>query len=268
MKKVIQSLCLLALLLFSSCATERKNMIYLQDMDETEEYPVIQKYEAVIQRDDKLSITVSCKNPELAIAFNLPNTGGGFEMSSDGTVKGGTSNNTLAEGYLVDVEGNIDFPILGILHVEGLTRKQLTDLIKGKLVERELLKDPIVQVNFLNFKFSTLGEIHNGTFQVAGDRITILEAIAMAGGMLENSKIEHVAVVRDFGNKRRIMHVDLRSKDIFLSPAFYLHQNDIIYVEPNGIKSQERVQRRYQFWTSLITSLSGTVAVVLYFCKK
>ena len=104
------------------------------------------------------------------------------------------------KGYLVDINGNIDFPVLGQLHVEGLTRRQLTELIKKRLINEELLKDPMVTVNFLNFKFSVLGEVgHVGTFEVKGDRITLLEALAMAGDLTPRSRLDRIAVIREYG---------------------------------------------------------------------
>lgn len=271
MKSLIQMACLLAVLVFTSCAS-RKNMVYLQDMDDIHEYPVIQKYEAVIQRDDKLNIVVSSKNPELALAFNIPGTGG-YSVDADGTISsgslsGGFSGGDDKPGYLVDINGDIDFPILGKLHVEGMTRNQLTEFIKKKLIDSELLKDPIILVSFMNFKFSVLGEVgHVGTFNVTGDRITLLEALAMSGDTRETSKIEHVAIIRDYGNKRRMMHVDLRTKDLFLSPAYYLHQNDIIYVEPNKNKSQEQAQRKFQYFYMGASFLTTITTLVLYFVK-
>ena len=177
MKKYIQFACLAAMLTMTSCGSQKN--IYLQDMEETQEYPVIQKYEAVIQRDDKLSIVVNCKDPELALPYNIPGTGS-YSIGSDGsintTVGQVASSDKDKPGYLVDINGDIHFPVLGRLHVEGLTRNQLTNLIKSKLTEQQLLKDPLVMVDFLNFKFSVLGEVgHVGTFNVTGDRITILE---------------------------------------------------------------------------------------------
>lgn len=272
MKKYIQLTCLAAMLALTSCVSH-KSIVYLQDMEETQEYPVIQKYEAVIQRDDKLSIVVNSKDPELALAFNIPGTGG-YTIGADGSINAtsGVNPNTSSKdqpGYLVDVNGNIDFPILGKLHVEGLTRNQLTNMIKNKLIDQQLLKDPLVLVDFLNFKFSVLGEVgHVGTFNVTGDRITILEALAMAGDLKETSKIDRIAIIRDYGNKRRIMHVDLRSKDVFQSQAYYLHQNDIIYVEPNSLKSDMQSQRKFSYWTMGLSALTTLTTLVLYFIRK
>lgn len=258
---------LLFLLLFSSCGT-RKQIVYLQDMDETIDYPVAQKYEMKIQRDDKLQIIVSSKDPELSVAFNLPGVGG-YSVASDGTIDVDKSTNSQKQGYIVDVNGNIDFPILGKLHVEGLTRSQLTKMIKDELEKRELLKNPLVQVDILNFSFSVLGEVNRvGRYSLDGDRITILEAIAMAGDLKTGTaNTERVAVIREIDNHRRIMHVDIRSKDIFLSPAYYLQQNDIVYVEPNGRKAEEQDERRLRYWTYGISSVTTILSLVLLLTK-
>ena len=265
MKKVIKFTCLLAVLVMTSCVT-RQDLIYLSDMDDLHEYPVIQKYEAVIQRDDKISIKVSSKNPELALAFNVP-SGAGYTVDSQGNISTSGANDKDA-GYIVDVNGEIDFPILGKLKVEGLTRNQLTELIKTKLVEEELLKDPIVMVEFLNFKFSVLGEVNGvGTYEMKGNRVTLLEAIAMAGDLTTNARLDRIAVIREYGNKRRIMWNDIRSKDIFMSPSFYLQQNDIIYVEPTGRRAREESRNRYQFWTSLFSGIITLASMILLYKK-
>lgn len=268
MKNVIKFACLLAVLLMTSCAS-RRSMIYFQDMDDIHEYPVIQKFEAIIQRDDKIKIIVSNKNPELALAFNIPGSGGGYSVDAQGNITTSGGNTDDDAGYIVDVNGDIDFPILGKLHVEGLTRNQLTDLIKSRLINEELLKDPIVMVEFLNFKFSVLGEVGGvGTYEMKGNRITLLEALAMAGDLTENSRLDRIAVIREYGNKRRIMWNDIRSKDIFMSPSFYLQQNDIIYVEPNNRRVREESQRNYSLWTTFLSSIVTLTTLIFYFTKK
>ena len=124
-------------------------------------------------------------------------------------------------------------------------------------------------VDFMNFKFTVLGEVGSvGTYNLSGgDKITILEAIAQAGDLKNTSRIDRVAVIRDYGNKRRIMHLDLRSKDIFLSPAYYLQQNDIVYVEPNGLRADQDSQRRFSYWTTGLSVLTTLTTLVLYFLK-
>ena len=163
---------LLVVLLLSSCSSRK--IIYLQDMQMGHLYPIDSKYEAIVHRDDRLSITVSCKNPELALPFNI--YGGTFQVGSDGNITTSeTSARVNEKGYRVDIDGNIDFPILGKLHVEGLTVSQVTDLIKKKLIAGNYMKDPLVSLEFLNFKYTVLGAVgHTGTFSVDGDRITLL----------------------------------------------------------------------------------------------
>lgn len=266
---LLSSLAVVVMLL-SSCAT-RKDLLYLQDMEETQEYPVVQKYEAIIHRDDKLSIVVSCKNPELALPFNMPGQGG-YSVDPSGNitttpaVSSGNSKNQ--PGYLVDVNGDIDFPILGKLHVEGLSRNQLTNMIKRQITDRELLKDPIVMVDFLNFKFTVLGEVGGvGTYEVSGDRINLLEALAMAGDLTPQSKLDRIGVIREYGNKRRITWHDIRSKDIFTSPCYYLQQNDIIYVQPTKAKAQELDQRRTYVFHTILSTVTSILSLVFLFCK-
>ncbi len=259
MNKITQLFCLFILLILSSCAT-RKQYIYFQDMEELKEYPVSQKYEATVHRDDRLSITVTCKNPELTLPFNIPGSSD-YSISADGNISAGTTSNESNKGFLVDVNGCIDYPMLGKLHVEGLTRNQLKELIQNKLIAEDLIKDPIVSVNFLNFKITMLGEVNSqGTIPVNGDRITLIDAIAQAGGLKTSSKINRIAVIREYGDKRRILFHDLRSKDIFNSPCYYLQQNDIVYVEPNFTRSIENTQRQYSIFTmvmSFVTTITS-----------
>lgn len=258
------------IMVLSSCAT-RKELLYLQDMDELTEYPVVQKYEAVIHRDDKLSIVVSCKDPELALPFNMPGTGG-YKIGADGNIQTipatnvGDSKNK--PGYFVDVNGDIDFPILGKLHVEGLSRTQLTNMIKKELTDRELMKDPIVMVDFLNFKFTVLGEVGSvGTYEVSGDRITLLEAIAKAGDLTNHSRLDKIGVIREYGTKRRITWHDIRSKDIFTSPCYYLQQNDIIYVQPTSAKAQELDQRKTYIFHTILSTVTSIISLFFLFFK-
>ena len=142
-------------------------------------------------------------------------------------------------------------------------------MIKNELERQELLKDPIVMVNFLNFKFTVLGEIgRKGTFEVDGDRITLLEAIAMAGDLTTKSRLDRIGVIREYGNKRRILWHDIRSKDIFTSPCYYLQQNDIIYVEPTAAKASELDQRKAYIWQTMLHAITTTLSLIFLFVKK
>lgn len=269
MNKLASILSLVVVLIFTSCAT-RRDFVYLRDMEELMEYPVYQKYEPIIHRDDRLSITVSCNNPELTLPFNIPGSSN-YSVGLDGNITSNTSvsaSDNANKGYLVDVNGEIDFPVLGKLKVEGRTRGQVTDLIKQRLIDEDLIKDPIVMVNFLNFKITVLGEVgHVGTFDVVGDRITLLEAIAKAGDITDQGRVDRVAVIREFGNKRRILYHDLRSKDVFNSPCYYLQQNDIVYVEPSSAKTRDNAQRAFSTF-SMILSFITTITSLIVLATK
>ena len=176
-------LCLITLLV--SCSAP-KEVLYLQDIATIKEENIDKNYEVIIHKDDLLAILVNSKDPELALPFNMPVVT--FQIGAQTT----TQQRLL--GYLVDQNGDIDFPILGKIHVEGLTRMQVTELIKQKLMNEDLIKDPIVTVQFLNFKVSVMGEVARpGTFDISGDRITLLEALSMAGDLTIYGRRDRVA---------------------------------------------------------------------------
>ena len=219
--------------LCTSCASSKK-VVYLQDVVPLKQQDIEQKYEVYVHNDDLLAIMVNSKNPELALPFNMPMVS--YQLGSGSTNSG--SQRVL--GYLVDGNGDIDFPILGKLHVAGLTRMQLTEMIKQRLIEGDLIKDPIVTVQFLNYKVSVMGEVNRpGSFNISGDRITLLEALSMAGDLTIYGRRDRGAVIREKDGKRTILMHDLRSSDIFNSPCYYLQQNDIVYVEPNKAKAEQ-----------------------------
>lgn len=256
---------LLALCMFTSCAS-RKNFVYLQDMQMGEKYPFDTRHEAVVHRDDRLSITVSCKNPELAIPFNTRE--GIFRVGADGNVTGaaGTTAGSREKGYRVDIDGNIDFPMLGKLHVEGMTVSQVTEMIKNRIVSENYIKDPLVSLEFLNFKYTVLGAVKsNGTYSIDGDRVTLLEAIAKAGDLSSSARVDRVAVIREIGDERQIFFHDLRSKDLFESPCFYLQQNDIVYVEPK-YRKKDGEDRGIQY-ASLLLTLASVITSLFWVLK-
>lgn len=171
----------------------------------------------------------------------------------------------------MDTNGDIDFPILGKLHVAGLTRLQLTDLIKQRLIEEDLIKDPIVTVQFLNYKVAVMGEVNRpGSFNISGDRITLLEALSMAGDLTIYGRRDRVAVIREKDGKRTILFHDLRSADIFNSPCYYLQQNDIVYVEPNKAKagqSEINQNKSVGVWLSAASILVSIASLIVTLTK-
>lgn len=266
MRKQFVFMSLLAVLLFLSSCASRKGFVYLQDMEMGERYPFDTRHEAIIHRDDRLSITVSCKNPELAIPFNI--RGESFRVGVDGNVTTSSefSSGVREKGYRVDVDGNIDFPILGKLYVEGQTISRVTEMIKSRIIQGNYIKDPLVSIEFLNFKYTVLGAVgSNGTFSVEGDRVTLLEAIARAGDLSSKARINRVAVIREIGDERQIFMHDLRSKDVFESPCFYLQQNDIVYVEPK-YRKKDKEDRAWQITTFLV-SIGSLITSILWAIK-
>lgn len=248
-----------------TACTSPKEILYLQDVDPLKEQQIEQKYEVIIHGDDMLSIMVNCKDEELALPFNMPVV----TYQVGGTTAGGSQQRVL--GYLVNTNGDIDFPILGTLHVEGMTRRQLTDLIKQKLIEGNYIKDPVVTVQFMNFKVSVMGEVQRpGSFNITGDRITLLEALSMAGDLTIYGRRDRVAVIREKDGKRTILYHDLRSSDIFKSPCYYLQQNDIVYVEPNktrAVQSGINQNNSASVWLASLSVLASLVSVIVTLSK-
>jgi polysaccharide export outer membrane protein len=209
--------------LFTSCVNMKK-AIYFNNIQDSTILSTVQNLEPVIGKNDVLSITVSSSNPEATQVFNMPN------LSTSGIPQ--------AYGYLVNQDGFIQFPLLGNIKANGLTKKQLRDTIAKELIEKKLLLDPIVSVRYLNFKVTVLGEVeHPAVINVENEKITLLEALGMAGDLTIEAKRNNVMVIREEENgEKRIKRLDLTSTEIFTSPYYYLKSNDIVYVEPNSTK--------------------------------
>ena len=260
--KIWNYMLMCVVVLCTSCASSKK-VVYLQDVVPLKQQDIEQKYEVYIHNDDLLAIMVNSKNPELALPFNMPMVT--YQLGSES----GGQQRVL--GYLVDTNGDIDFPILGKLHVAGLTRMQLTEMIKQRLIDEDLIKDPIVTVQFLNYKVSVMGEVNApGSFNISGDRITLLEALSMAGDLTIYGRRDRVAVIREKDGKRTILMHDLRSSDIFNSPCYYLQQNDIVYVEPNKAKAEQtdiNQNKSLGVWFGAISALVSIASLIVTLTK-
>ncbi|CCY15177.1 uncharacterized protein BN773_01148 [Prevotella sp. CAG:755] len=247
------------LLLSASCAS-RQRFVYVNDMVPGMGYAFDVHHEAVVHADDRLGITVACKNPELALPFNIHS--GSFRVGADGEVSAPSGSQPSDQGYRVDADGYIDFPILGRLHVEGLRVSEVTSLIRQKIISGNYIKDPLVSLEFLNFRYTVLGAVsRNGTFTVEGDRVTLLEAIANAGNLSASADMGRVTVIREEGGARKQYVHDLRSTDIFKSPCYYLQQNDIVYVEPK-YRRKSAEDRGWQISATLISLASLGVSLI------
>lgn len=219
-KSKLSIVSLVLLLLFSSCVT-KKEIVYFQNAKNFETVVDTDTFAPKFKVNDIVSIFVSTYDLEAVKPFNLF-VGGGDN-----------SNNPELIDYLVDIDGNIDYPVLGKVKLLGLTVAEAKKLFKEKL--SEYLKDPIVNIRILNFRISVLGEVNApGRYDISGERITILEALALAGDLTIKGQRENVLVVRDFNGTKTYTRVDITNKELFNSPVYYLTQNDVVYIEPNN----------------------------------
>ena len=204
----------------SSCVS-KKEVVYFQNAKDFETIVDTDTFTPKFKVNDIVSIFVSTYDLEAVKPFNLLVEGSGE-----------TGQPKLID-YLVDIEGNIDYPVLGKVKLLGLTVQEAQELFKEKLAL--YLKDPIVNIRILNFRVSILGEVRSpGRYDVSGERITILEAIALAGDLNIKGQRDNVLVIRDFNGTKTYTRVDLTNKELFNSPVYYLTQNDVVYVEPNN----------------------------------
>lgn len=256
MRNVI--LLMIAALALSSCA--KKEYLYLADMAEGTGYVVANRHQTCIQDDDRLKITVSCKNPELAAPFNVGSAT--VKVNNDGQVS--TNARGYDNVYRVNSFGDINFPILGELHIAGKSLFEAADYIRNLIIAGNYIKDPIVSIEFMNFHYTVLGAVGgNGSYSVEGDKVTILEAIAKAGDLSNNADISNIAIIRESGGERRVYNVDIRSTDLFNSPAFYLAQNDIVYVRPRKPRTDgEGRAKVFQWLTIALSAVTASCSVV------
>ena len=254
--------------LLSSCATP-KEVVYFQDLQQTDgTLAAVQAKEIRVRPDDKISIIVNSRDPQLTDLFNLPYV----SRQLGQTLRSVTSTYGQSQGvsgYTVDSDGNIDFPVLGKIHVEGMTREEIGRCIKDELVGQDLVKDPVVTVEFMNLAVSVMGEVAKpGRYAIERDRITILDALSMAGDLTIYGRRDAVMVQRMEGDTLQVYQLNLVSgQDVYNSPAFYLQQNDLVYVAPNDVKVRESTVngnniRSTSFWISL-GSLLTSVAVLV-----
>ena len=243
------------ILCLTSCVSTKK-AIYFNNIQNSE-FPDID-IEPIIQKNDVLSISVSSLNPEGTIIFNLPNQ----PIISTTSASGSTSQTT---GYLVNREGNILFPVLGNVKAAGLSEKALTDSLINTLIQKKLLVDPIVNIRIINFKVTILGEVSKPTVvPVPNEKISMLEAIGMAGDMTLYAQRDNVLLIRVENGQKITRRIDLNSPSFLTSPYYYLKSNDIVYVEPNSVKISSTT-RTQQLLPTIFSGLSliGIVITVL-----
>ena len=265
-RKLLSSLAF-AVVLLASCSTP-KNVIYFQDTTDRELSTDIQPMQIRLRPEDKISIIVNCPSIELMNQFNLPYVTR-YVGSQTETYSSGQSG---LSGYIINEEGYIDFPVVGRLQVAGLTRAEVADLVKKELQRRDLVKDPVVTVDYMNLYVSIMGEVAKpGRYAIARDHFTILDAISMAGDLTIDGRRDNIRVIREQDGIQKTYLIDMRSaSDIANSPAYYLCQNDIVYVEPTAKKARTasaagNTLLTPSFWisvASLAATITSTVTVV------
>lgn len=248
-KVILCSLAMAGAALLPSCVSP-KEVLYIQDVSGNSRETIKANYQTTIQKDDQLYIAVSSKQPELTAPF---------AMSEIGSSSGTSSNKP--KGYLVDAQGCIVLPVIGKMKAAGKTCSQLASDIAATLKNNDYIRDASVNVQIMNFKFSVLGEVNApGTYTIEGQRVTILEAISRAGDLNIDGNRD-VTLIRETNGTRQIASIDLRSKDLFTSPYYYIQQNDIIYVTPSDRKVNTRSDAA-QWYGWGLSGLGVTLAVI------
>ena len=251
---------LFTFLVFSSCAPSR-NLVYLSDLKNMEEFKeeIKNKVEPEIQPDDMLSITVSSLNPESNMLFN---TG---VMQAVGSGSAAMPIGRSGEGYVVDKNGNINFPVLGYVRLVGLTRTQAINKMATEI--KVHVKNPIIDIKFLNFKITVIGEVARpSTFTVPTERINLLEALGLAGDLTAYGKRDNVLIIREKNGIRTAVRVNLNDKSVLSSSYFYLQQNDVVYVEPIKVKSLQGSSAT--FYLPLVSLAASLISVVFIIFKN
>ncbi|MDE6321581.1 MAG: polysaccharide biosynthesis/export family protein [Muribaculaceae bacterium] len=250
MKKI--NLCILAIvaIFFASCSSQRGSLAYMEDLKLAADGKIVnaENYQVKIMPDDELLITVTSLVPSAAADYNLPLV--------NPAVRGEDivlSQQPSQQTYIVNSEGNISMPILGQVHVAGLTTQQLTQQLEKRISQD--VEEPIVRVQLLSFRINVLGEVKTpGAQKVDRERYTLLDALAAAGDLTEYGERENVLLIREENGKMEYHHFNLNSSKTLESPYFYLRQNDVIYVEPNKIRSDNSKYNQYNAYKISITS--------------
>lgn len=245
-KKLSFLVLLIGSLVFTSCASKKK-VVYFQDDVKSE--AVFEQYVPKIQTSDMLVVNVSSTNTKAAEAFSQNNTMRGNQLAAPNV-------------YTVNDDGSISLPFIGKVKVAGLTRTQAANLIKEEL--KDYILDASINVGYANFKVSVIGEVNSpGTFSLETDRITLVEAIALAGDLTIQGKRKNIMVIRETSKGKETYTVDITSKEVFNSPVYYLAQNDVVYVEPNRVKVQSSIVN-YTVFLSVV----GVVLSIITFATR
>lgn len=251
MKNQVLLISLLALFTITSCAS-RKDLIYFQDEPIEEGIAATEPEQLIYKTDDILTINVSAFDPETVKPFNMYTISNNTEILRANGAR-------QVQTYLVDYDGNIDFPVLGKIKVAGLTRTEVTTLLTERI--KEYANDPIVNVRLVNFTVTILGEVSRpGTFTIQDERVTLLEAIGMANDLTIYGKRNNVLLIREVDGIKKFAKIDLTTINAVNSPLYYLQQNDVIYVEPNNARIRSST---YNQNNGVLISAIGTLTTII-----
>jgi len=258
-RRLIYFLCIcIGLTVFSSCSTQ-KRLSYFNTVGNVSGSDSVSKYnyhvhEARIVSGDMLLITVSGLDPIAVAPFNQPVV----SYASPGSDQ--LYNTPSLQSYLVDVNGNISFPVVGEIKLAGLTKSEAISLLREKLLP--FLKDPIVTIKFLNYKITVLGEVSRpGQYTINNERVTVLDALGLAGDMTPYGKRNTVLITRENNGKLEFARLNLNSDEVFSSPYYFLQQNDVVYVEPNNVRAI--ASQNLSLYLSMITTLASLATVLV-----
>ena len=250
-KPILLALCLA----IAGCATPKK-ILYFQDIDDVTLEKLTTKYEAVIRKDDELKIIVSGPDKTVVAPYNLMLV----DIASEYNLNYEPERLTMS--YLVDSDGNIDFPVLGRIHVEGMTRIQLTDYLTREIGKD--VKDPIVYVKFKNYKITVLGEVQKpGTYTCNSEKVSVLQALGYAGDLKMTARRNGIILIREVDGMPVHVKMDLRNSKIIDSPYYYLQQNDVLYVPPSSSRVMFSNSVPY-LWGAIASSVTALIAVLRY----
>ena len=273
-KKICRYIFLPFIVIFclTSCVQQKQIAYFQKAINQSDTIAVAQAYITKIQPRDILSIPIGSLNPVASSFFNpfsamqvTPDNNSPSTQSTAAVNAAPTLSQTVAPGYLVDANGAIELPIIGVIKVAGLTTIEAREQIKSKL--KEYLKEPTVNVRLLNYKISVLGEVaHPSVYVIPNETITLPEALGLAGDMTIFGKRDNVMVIRDVNGKKEFGKVNLNSRDLFSSPYYYLHANDIVYVEPSKGRIAQ-TDKVYQILPIVLSALSF-IAIILTYSKK
>ncbi len=264
-------LCLIIILGFSSCVSQKQIAYFQKGINESDTISVPKLFVPKIQPGDILSIPVSSLNPIASSFFNpystIPVNGTSTDAIAgvNGTTPSPALSQSVLPGYLVNADGSIELPLVGNIRLANMTTGEARDTIKNRL--KHYLKEPTVNVRILNYQISIMGEVAKpSVYVIPNEKITLPEALSLAGDITIFGKRDNVLIIRDVNGKKQFGRVNMTTRELYNSPYYYLHANDVVYVEPSKGKTAQ-TDRSYQLLPVLLSALSF-ISIILVYAKK